>query len=168
MKNFAAIRALLALMLSLLVAACGFHLRSFGNMPFETLYVQDAGAPGIARDLRRAFVSGGVKIVPSPEDAQMSLELMGENIEKRILSLSGKGKVREYEILYHVNFRTREAGSELWGAPQQVELRRDFSYSDSALLAKDAEEARLVADMRSEAVREVLRRTSSLSKSRAE
>lgn len=168
MKNYASVRALLALMLSLLLAACGFHLRSFGNMPFETLYVQDSGAPGIARDLRRAFGSGGVKLVSSPQDAQMSLELMGENIEKRILSLSGKGKVREYEILYRVNFRTREAGSELWGAPQQVELRRDFSYSDSALLAKDAEEARLVADMRAEAVREILRRTSSVSKSRAE
>jgi LPS-assembly lipoprotein len=168
MQNFASIRAFLAILMSLLLAACGFHMRSFGNMPFETLYVQDSGAPGIARDLRRAFGSGGVKLVSSPEDAQMSLELMGEGGDKRILSLSGKGKVREYEILYRVSFRTREAGNELWGVPQSVELRRDFSYDDSALLAKDSEESRLVADMHTEAVREIIRRTSSLSKSRTE
>jgi len=168
MRSFASARIGVVLSLLLLLTACGFHLRSFGNMPFETLYIQDSGAPGIARDLRRAFGSGGVEVVSAPEQAQMSLELMDEDVEKRILSLSGKGKVREYEILYRVSFRTRETGAAVWGPPQQVELRRDFSYSDTALLAKDAEESRLVADMRAEAVREILRRSSSVSKSRSE
>ncbi len=158
-------RGLLAFLLAFLLTACGFHLRGVGEaLPFERLYVQDSGAPTITRDLKRALYSSGVKLTDRAEEAQAVLELMSEHNTKNILSLSSGGKVREYEVLYQVVFRARETGADLWGEPQTVSLRRDYSYSDSALLAKEAEEARLVADMRAEAVREVLRRVGSLSK----
>ncbi len=158
-------RGLLVLVASLMLAACGFHLRGAGSaLPFESIYVQDSGAPGIARDLKRTLTSSGIKVVSHPEEAQVMLELMNEVSTKNILALSGRGKVREYEITYHVTFRTRETKSDLWGEAQTVMLRRDFSYSDSQLLAKEAEEARLAADMRAEAVREVLRRVGSQSR----
>ena len=166
MKKSSVTRRILAASLLLALTACGFHLRGTGSLPFESLFVQDSGAPGIARDLKRSLSSSGVKLTASPEEAQASLELMSEGSEKRILSLSGKGKVREYELVYRVAFRVRDADSELWGESQTVEMRRDFSYSDSALLAKDAEEARLVNDMHAEAVREILRRVGSLSKNK--
>src|SRR3990167_2116373 len=166
MQKFSVTRRILAASLLLALTACGFHLRGTGSLPFESLFVQDSGAPGIARDLKRSLSSSGVKLTASPEEAQASLELMSEGSEKRILSLSGKGKVREYELVYRVAFRVRDADSELWGESQTVEMRRDFSYSDSALLAKDAEEARLVNDMHAEAVREILRRVGSLSKNK--
>ena len=157
-------RGLLALAFACVLSACGFHLRGIGSLPFDTLYVQGDGAQDIARDLKRSLSGSGVKLTKTAEEAQASLELMSENSEKRILSLSGGGKVREYEILYRVAFRVRSTDSEIWGEPQTVELRRDFSYDDTKLLAKDAEEARLAADMRTEAVREILRRVGSLSK----
>lgn len=161
-------RGLPALFLALLLTACGFHLRGVGEIiPFKSIYVQDGGAPSIARNLKRSLNSSGVKVVPNPEDAQVLLELMSETSTKNILSLSGGGKVREYELLYQTTFRARDAKSELWGEPQTVNLRRDFSYSDSALLAKEAEEARLNADMQAEAVREVLRRVGSLGRNKA-
>ena len=166
MQKSSVTRRILAASLLLALTACGFHLRGTGSLPFESLFVQDSGAPGIARDLKRSLSSSGVKLTASPEEAQASLELISEGSEKRILSLSGKGKVREYELVYRVAFRVRDADSELWGESQTVEMRRDFSYSDSALLAKDAEEARLVNDMHAEAVREILRRVGSLSKNK--
>ena len=142
------------------MSACGFHLRGQADLSFQTLYIQKAGAPGVAADLRRSLKSNGIAVVDSPRQAEMLLDLMSEGYEKRILSLSGGGKVREYELLYHVNFRTREAGSELWGPMQTVEGRRDYSFDDAQLLAKEGEEARLNSDMRADAVREILRRLS--------
>jgi LPS-assembly lipoprotein len=127
--------------------------------------LQDSGAPSISRDLKRALKNSGVKITKTPEEAQASLELMSELYDKRILSLSGTGRVKEYLLVYSVNFRLRESGNPLWGSVQTTEMRRDFTYDDSQALAKTVEEARLAADMRTEAVREVLRRVSSLSKS---
>lgn len=150
---------MLALVL-LALTACGFHLRGLADLSFQTVYIQKSGAPSIAADLKRSLQSNGIKVVNTPDLAEMQIELMSEITEKRILSLSGGGKVREYELLYRVNFRTRAAGSELWGPLQSVDGRRDFSYDDSLLLAKEGEEARLNSDMRTDAVREIMRRLS--------
>jgi LPS-assembly lipoprotein len=151
--------AVLATFLCVL-AACGFHMRGQADLSFHTLYINGASAPTIAADLKRTLKSNGIKIVPLPEQAEMQLELMGEGIEKRILSLSGGGKVREYELLYRANFRTRATGSETWGPTQTVDSRRDYSYDDALLLAKEGEETRLNNDMRADATREIMRRLS--------
>jgi LPS-assembly lipoprotein len=136
------------------------------SLPFESIYVR-GGAPAMQRDIKRQLTAGGVKVMENQEDAQASLEIMNDRYEKRIMSLSGKGLVREYELIYHITFRMKAASAEAWGPPQDVEQRRDFSYDDTQLLAKDAEEQRLVSDMRTESVREILRRVGSLSKQAA-
>ncbi len=164
MQNFVSIRGMLVAASLLILSACGFHLRGVGSLPFNSLYVQGSDSSDLVRDLKRSLNASGVKITKTPEEAEAALEIMSENSQKNILSLSGKGKVREYEIVYHAIFRVKAGGSEVWGDPQTVELRRDFTYDDTKLLAKDAEEARLATDMRNEAVREILRRVSSLSK----
>lgn len=161
------LKRLLVLSLIVGMTACGFHLRSLGDLPFESIYVQGTSAPGIARELKRLLAGSGVKVVSSPEDAQALVELMSEQSEKRILSLSGKGTVSEYDVFYRVTFRVKKSVAENWGPPQLVEQHRDFSYDNSALLAKDAEEARLMSDMHTEAIHEILRRVSSLSKQAA-
>lgn len=163
MRNSALYFGNLMLALAVLaLSACGFHLRGQADLSFQTLYIQKSGAPSIAADLKRSLSTNGVKVVNNPEQADMHLDLMNENTEKRILSLSGGGKVREYELLYRVTFRTRIASSEPWGAPQTVEQRRDYSYDDTLLLAKEGEEARLNNDMRADATREIMRRLSAL------
>lgn len=151
--------ALLAICL-LALTACGFHLRGLADLSFHSLYIQKSGAPGLVPGLQRSLRSNGITVVEVPEQAEMQLELMSESADKRILSLSGGGKVSEYELLYRVTFRTRIASSDSWGAPQTVEQRRDYSYDDSLMLAKESEEARLNSDMRADATREIMRRLS--------
>jgi len=144
----------------LALSACGFHTRGVADLSFHTIYVQNGGT--IMPDLKRLLLNNKVKILPAPDQAEMLLEVMKETTEKRILSLSGGGKVKEYELVYRITFRTKQAGSELWSEPQTVEDMRDFSYDDSQLLAKDYEEARLYSDMRADAARKIMRRLSAL------
>jgi len=158
-------RRMLVLLCVLSLGACGFHMRGVANLPFESVYI--LGKASIAPDLKRSFTGSGIKVLPNEEGAQVLLELLGEQREKRILSLSGTGKVREYELVYTLSYRVREASSEEWGPEQQVEMRRDFSYSDTQLLAKTFEETRLENDMRTEVVREVIRRLSATAPRRA-
>ena len=139
------------------LTACGFQMRGMTNLGFKTAYLQKSGTP-LGKELRRTLRSSGVTVVQTPAEAEMLLDIMEERAEKDILSLSGGGKVREYELFYRVTYRWREASSELWGAPQSIEQRRDYSYDDTQLLAKEGEEARLYSDMRSEAAREIMRR----------
>jgi len=149
---------LVVLLLALSLAACGFGLRGIADLAFKTLYIQ-GGNLSITKDLKKSLKVNGVTIVNDQEKADLMLELISESTEKKILSLSGRvGVVREFELIYKVNFRLRDPSSELWGEVQTVTGRRDFSYDDSEILAKSFEEQRLYQDMRDDAVREVMRR----------
>jgi LPS-assembly lipoprotein len=146
--------ALLALLLAL--TACGFQLRGTADLAFKNLYMQGSKLT-INKNLTRSLKVNGVTVVDNPEKAELFLEMLSEQREQKILSLSGGGKVREFEIIYRVSFRLRSPSSETWGPVQTVENRRDFSYDDSQLLAKEAEENRLLEDMRNAATREIMR-----------
>lgn len=147
----------LVLLASLMISACGFELRGVTDLSFKTIFIQ-GGKTSISKDLQRTLINNGVKVVDKQEDAELILELMGETNQKRILSLSGGGVVREFELLYTLNFRLRDSKNPLWGEVQSIRGRRDFSFSDSALLAKTEEESRLRQDMANDAIRELLRR----------
>lgn len=150
-----------AILFTLMLSACGFQLRGMTELSFKNLYIQGSTL-SISRDLKQSFKTNGIQVVDAAENAEVLLELLGETNEKRILSLSGGGLVREYELNYKVNFRTREAASPTWSPAQTVQVRRDFSYDDKVLLGKGEEEARLNTDMRKDAVREVLRRLTAI------
>lgn len=143
--------------LALIISACGFQLRGAADLSFKNLYIQGAKL-NLSKDLERQLKTNGVKIVDQVEDAELVLDLMNESNQKRIMSLSGGGLVREFELLYFLNFRIREASNPLWGQVQTIRGRRDFSYNDNALLGKAEEELRLNSDMRNDAIRELLRR----------
>lgn len=146
-------------LIALLLTACGFQLRGSAPLSFSKLHIQGAEL-SIKRDLKRAVEVNDVKVVDQAEDAEMLLDLINETSEKRILSLSGRGLVREFELYYTVNFRMRSQNNPLWGNVQTIQIRRDFSYNDNALLGKAEEEAGLNLDMRKDAVRAILRRLS--------
>jgi LPS-assembly lipoprotein len=146
-----------ALICALALTACGFQMRGLTNLSFKYLYMQSHNL-SITKELKKSLEVNGVTIVTDQQKADLMLELLSEESDKKILSLSGGGKVKEYELTYRVNFRMRDPSSELWGETQTIEKRRDFSYDDSELLAKQFEEVRLFDDMRSFAVQEIMRK----------
>lgn len=158
MLRAVAVKTLLIVsMAGMLLSGCGFELRGKADLSFDTIHIRGPNYT-VAKDLRKALKVNGVTIVNSPEEADLLLEFLSETYERRILSLSGRGRVTEYELIYNMNFRLRNAASELWGPVQTIEGRRDFSYDDTQVLAKSYEEARLREDMQSDAVREIMRR----------
>lgn len=151
----------LTIVCSLLLSACGFQLRGVTELSFKNLNIQGKTL-SISKELKRSLKSNSIQIKETTEGAELLLELLDESYEKRILSLSGGGLVREFELNYSLKFRVRPATSPTWGMVQTVQSRRDFSYDDKALLGKAEEEAMLVTDMHSDAVREVMRRLSAV------
>lgn len=148
---------ILALLLTLTFTACGFQLRGVADLSFKNLYIQGSQL-SLSRDLERQLKANGVTVVQKADDAEVLLELMSESSQRRIMSLSGGGLVREFELLYSLNYRIRDAKNPLWGPVKTIRGRRDVSYNDNVLLGKAEEEARLNQDMRNDAVRELLKR----------
>ena len=145
------------------LSACGFHLRGPSEIPFESISIE-GNTLVISRDLRQALETSNIAILQSPKDAELRLELVGEENEKRILSLAGTGTVNEYELYYRIHYRTKLAGQELWSDVYTIESRRDYTYSDATLLAKQTEEQKLNENMQDDVLNGLMRRLSSLKK----
>lgn len=147
---------LCSLALFLLLVGCGFQLRGNASLPFESLYIE--GGQDIVVDLQRAIRPTATKVMSSAKDAQATLQILGEEREKRILSLDSAGRVSEFRLLYRVSFRVTDNKARLLTGPQQIELRRDITFNDSQTLAKESEEALLYRDMQIDAVQQIIRR----------
>jgi len=145
------------------LTACGFHLRGATDVPFESVFLQGRVLT-ISKDLKKSLKTSEVKILSSAKGADLQLELIGEENEKRILSLGGTGTVNEYELYYRVHYRTKLSDQALWSPVNTIESRRDFTFSDAQLLAKQTEEKKLNESMRRDAVNNLMRRISVLKK----
>jgi LPS-assembly lipoprotein len=147
-----------ALLAAALVSGCGFRLRGAAELPFETIYVPNATA-GVALDLKRNLQVGTrARVVDEPKDAQAILQFTQEVREKEILSLTGGGRVREFQLRYRVGFRVHDGKGGEFVPQSTIQLSRDVTYNDAAVLAKEAEEQLLYRDMQTDMVQQIMRR----------
>ena len=150
--------ALLALLAAALLAGCGFQLRGQSALPFSSLYVQTGGPSSFRNDLVRAVRAGSqTRIIDDPKQAQVTLQILTEARERTILSLSGGGRVREITLRYRLGYRLYDQGKE-YIPPSEILLRRDLSYNDTDVIAKEQEEALLFRDMQNDAVQQLMHR----------
>lgn len=155
--------AIIGLALLSLMSACGFHLRGAASLPLQTIFIEQTAAPTASADIARAIRTGtSTRVIEDRAAAQAILQLSNEATEKRILSLNEAGRVRAFELFYRVTFRLHDGKEKDLLPLQQIELRRDFTYNDQQILAKEAEESLLYANMRSDAVQQIIRRISAV------
>ena len=143
------------------LSSCGFQLRGQVAIPYKTIFIETAGYSQFAGDLERAIRSGSqTRVVSKRDEAEAVLKITGELQENRILSLSSGGRVREFDLRYRVTYRlTDRAGVDL-AQPGTIDLHRDMTYDDTAVLAKESEQLLLFRDMKADAVQQMLRRLS--------
>ena len=153
-------RNALVVALLLTLAACGFKLRGTADVPFETIYLPGANG-GIALDLKRNIQIGtNAKVVDDPAKAEAVLQFTEEARQKEVLSLTGTGKVREFQLRYRVGFRVHDGKGGDYVPQSTIQLTRDVTFNDTEILAKEQEEQLLFRDMQSDMVQQILRRLS--------
>ena len=90
-------------------------------------------------------------------EADAIFDLLGEQRDKIILSLSTSGQPREYQLRYRVAYSLHDAKGGVYISPTTLILRRDITFNDQ-VLAKEYEEQLLYQDMQSDMVQQILRR----------
>jgi LPS-assembly lipoprotein len=152
---------LVLLLTTLLLNACGFHLRGQAGMPFNALYL-DAPNPNtpFISELRRNLEARQVKLATTAEQADVVLKIISVISDKQILTLSSSGRVTEFRLIYRVSLRAYDQKKQDWIPAEEMVLRRDYTYDDTKTLAKEAEENLLNQSMRSEMAQQIMRRLS--------
>ena len=155
-------RAAAVALMSLALAACGFHLRGSGGgyaLPpaLSQLRVVSAGSAAndpLAQEVRDVLVQAGARLV---EDAGApALVLLGEEIASRVASVdTTTGKASEYILQYAAGFRL-DGPSAL--PAQTVRLQADYAFDPAQVLAREQEEREVVRVMRRDAAQQIVRR----------
>ncbi len=150
------------LLMALTLAACGFHLRGSNlkdvQFAFKSLYLKAPGETPFVKDLRRILKSNNIELMNTVDEADLVLEVVSEQTAKQILSLSGAGRVKEYQLFYRVSLRAYDNQQNDWLPAEEISLSRILPYDDEQVLAKEQEEAALYKDMRVDAVSQAVRR----------
>lgn len=154
-----ALRVALALLLLATLAHCGFHVRGDTSLPFASLAIVGAEKSSLVLELKRSLRGNAkVTVAELPEQAETTLYIITNQNDKSILTLSGGGRVREFQLSQRIVFRVADAKGNEWMPQSEIVVRRDFSFNDSQALAKEGEERLLLADMQADAVQQMLRR----------
>jgi len=141
----------------LLLAACGFQLRGEVATGFRSLHLGADVPSQVATEVRRQLAGSPTRLAAGAGEADVHLRILSESTEKTIQTLTGAGRVFDYQLRLRVGYQVTVPPEKVLVAPTEIELRRTISYSESAPLAKEAEERLLFDDMRGEAATRILR-----------
>lgn len=156
-------RFFLAALPALLVAGCGFQLRRVDTMPFASLHLDaPPGSPVAQRVAASLRGIRSLQLTAGAAEAEVVLKIGAETRSKTILSLSGAGRVTEYRLGLLLGYSIERRDGRVLAAPETIELVRDMTYDDRALLAKGTEEQLLYRDMDEVAAQRILRRLHNL------
>ena len=151
-----------------LLAGCGFQLRGQQKLAFDTIAITPESGSAVATELRR-YLGDVVRPLQTPADAdptqmaQVILDILQDSREKTVVGVNSSGQVREFQLRLRVRFRLRTPQGRELISPTELVQQRDISFSESAVLSKEAEEQLLYRDMQSDIVQQLLRRLSAVS-----
>jgi LPS-assembly lipoprotein len=149
--------------LVLMLSGCGWHLQGSYPLP-RSLAAVRIDAVDRQSDfyiaLRKALLDAGTRIDDS-DGAAAVLHILTDSTRQNISTVSALNVPIEYELSYTVRYSVDLNNRELM-APEQQVLVRDYSYSESAQLAKQREASILSTALARELASVVMRRLSSL------
>jgi LPS-assembly lipoprotein len=159
MSLFSRARLCALVVLTAMLTACGFHLRGQATYTFSSVYVNVAGAPVFESELKRSLEgAGSAKLAPTAAAADVILDIPPIVDEKDVLSLSSGGSVLEYALQMRVSFRLHDKDGLEWLPPGEITVRRSYTFNQTEVLARDIEEQRLLREMQSDAIAQLIRR----------
>lgn len=147
-----------------LISGCGFQLRGQAPLPATLaapyLETGDHYTPLYAA-LEARLRAAGAKLATDPATASAVIRLNKDETGRELLSVSARNTPGEFEVYYTVEYSVSAGGRALLER-QLVTLTRDFSYDETAVLAKEHEEQSLRAALADELAGLMLRRLAAL------
>ncbi|MFM2084987.1 MAG: hypothetical protein RLY95_1805 [Pseudomonadota bacterium] len=149
------------------LSGCGFQLRgkaSFGYA-FQTLFSGFTPNSPIGADFKRQAAGQGLTILDdaaSANAAQVVLRVHQEQRERVVVGTGVNGQVNAVQLRVRFRFSLLTTQGKILLDEVEILQAREQSYSESAALAKEAEEQLLYRDMQQEVVQQLMRRLSAV------
>jgi LPS-assembly lipoprotein len=141
-------------------AGCGFHLQGAGSLPpaLAKTYIATSSPHSEFLDtLTDTLRLRGSQIVASRDEAQAVLDITADDTGQRVLSVSARNIPREYEVYYSITF-SLQVGAEQVITHETLIATRSYTYDETEVLAKAAEEDVLRRALAEDLARRLVRR----------
>ncbi|QEY61190.1 hypothetical protein FXN65_03680 [Metapseudomonas lalkuanensis] len=150
-------RNLLVLGLTVLLSACGFHLRGTGEAKFA-LTEMDVTARNLygqtVKSVRQALVDNGVNVHAG---APYTLVLAREDETQRTASYTTGARSAEYELTQTLQYEIR-GNNDLLLMDDKLTVQKYYVHDSNNLIGSDQEAAQLRQEMRQEMVQQMIMR----------
>ncbi len=155
-------KKILLIVLCSFLLGCGFQLRGTesASIPFESIYITGRGGALITELKHSIQRSSNTLVLPKPLDAEATLRIISAAVTRHIWSISGSGRVREFQFRYRVSYRLADSKGLEIVPPGVVNLSRIMPYRDAKLLGKKGELVLLKREMARDAAQQIIRRLS--------
>lgn len=155
---------LLAALAWSVLSACGWRLQGAAKLP-EVMSVTYLDAADRYSDFNRALneslAASGARMTSNRSEATAIVKIRKDESGQRMLPVSARNTLEEYEVFYTVEYSVDGRNGELIPL-QTLELTRDYSYDRTAALAKQREQAVLREALARDLAGLVIRRVASL------
>ncbi|MCY1208837.1 LPS-assembly lipoprotein LptE [compost metagenome] len=150
-------RNLLVLGLTVLLSACGFHLRGTGEAKFALTEMDVTGRNlygQTVKSVREALVDSGVNVHAG---APYTLVLAREDESQRTASYTTGARSAEYELTQTLQYEIR-GNNNLLLMDDKLTVQKYYTFDGNNLIGSDQEAAQLRQEMRQEMVQQMLMR----------
>ena len=143
--------------LCLFLTNCGYHLRGALALPTQlnNLYLTGETTQLRAQFSKSLQLSAG-QLNDSPNPNSLTIQINKEDMQRRILSLSSRGRSNEFELVYRLNYSLLDTQQNPLLKNQSLEIRREYFNNQQDILAKDNEETVIRDEMYQQAVQTIL------------
>ncbi len=147
------------LIIALLTTACGYHLRGAYDLPKEmkTIFLE-GGSPTLREQMVTVLKSSSGQLTDTPEKADIVVRIFNDAIERRVLSLSGRGRSNEIELAGHLEFEVLDPKNGVVVSREPVDFRRQYFNDQQDVIAKGFEETVIRNEMYQQVVRQIINR----------
>lgn len=144
---------------ALLLSACGYHLRGAFALPTAMKSIYLEGGSGQLRDqFKQVMTSSSGQLASSRQGAGIVVRILSEEVNRRTVSLSSRGKSNEFELYYRLEYELANAGNALLMERQPIEIRREYYNDQQDVMAKENEEKVIRDEMYQQVVRAIVNR----------
>lgn len=146
------------------LSGCGWRLQGQARLPelLASAYVDTKDRySDFDRALRESLAISGANVVENRAQATAIVRIRSDVSGQRVLSVSARNKPEEYQVYYLVEYSVESGGRELI-APDRIEVTRDYSYDETAVLAKQREHAVLREALARDVAGMIIRRLAAL------
>ncbi len=145
------------LIVAVLVAGCGFQLRSWDlTAAFESAHLAADASITIDAELRRALEQAGLVVVEDQSSAGTVIRLSDQRELRRGVSTTRGARTAEYEITLSLAFAAQDGEGNEMVSERRISAERTFRLDQNNPAATREEQSLIALELRNELVQQII------------